>query len=265
MKESKHDIFRTVFFCLVIICIAAYVYFCTLDSEASGDADTGIEYIDSWTVTDEAGNSFNVGRTYNDERIYRENFTIVSRLPDDIKENSVVCFLNRSDIEIYIDGELRRDFKVARDVKIPGGTVKSYYIIIPLGADDSGCEIKMIRYRTNRHPIVVPETFISSTEGAHSYIAGRYATSFVLASILFLTAAIVIIASAALRLWYGQRIDMMYAAFGVLTVAGWIIFVNQLYPLIFGQYYLDGVMDFICCLMMPFAFPEWCGHLFPNR
>jgi signal transduction histidine kinase/CheY-like chemotaxis protein/HPt (histidine-containing phosphotransfer) domain-containing protein len=264
-KENNQDIFRTVFFGLVIICLAAYVYFCSLDSDDNGDVDTTLEYIDSWTVVDDAGESFTVGRSYNDDRIYSENFTIYSRIPEDIVDDSVICFLNRSDVEVYIDGVLRKDFKVARDVRIPGGTVKSYYIIIPLYRADRGKEIKMVRYRTNRHPIVAPETFISTTEGAHAYIAGKYGTSFVLSSILFVTAALVIIASAALRLWYGQRIDMMYAAFGVLIVAGWIIFVNQLYPLIFGQYYIDGVMDFLCCLMMPFAFLIYVDSIQKNR
>ena len=252
--EKKPDIFKTVFFCLFAICIIAYAYFCSLEARNGSAPDTQIEYIDNWTVVGNDGESFEVGRTYNDDRIFNENFTIISRLPDDIRPNSVVCFLNRSDVEVYIGGVLRRDFKVLRDIRIPGGAVKSYYLLVPISPEDNGKEIKMIRYRTNRHPIVVPETFISLTDVAHAYIAEKYGTSFVLSAILFVTAALVIIASAALRLWYGQRIDMMYAAFGVLIVAGWLLFVSHLYPLVFGQVYYDGVMDYICCLMMPFAF-----------
>ena len=108
-----------------------------------------LKYIDKWTVLDSSGNKFNTGRTYVDNRAYDEDFTIITSLPENIKPGQILCFENRSNLKVYISGELRKSFDKINDTGIPGGYLKEFYVTVPLDANDSGAELKIIRYKTD--------------------------------------------------------------------------------------------------------------------
>ena len=133
---------------------------------------TKIQYIDKWTVTDSSGKSFETGRTYNDDRAYTEDFTITSRLPKQINIDSVLCFMNRSNVKVYIGGKLREDFDRFKDTGVPGGSLKEFYMTIPLSTSDAGAEVRIVRYKTDWNPLIVSETFITTYEGVYDYIVG---------------------------------------------------------------------------------------------
>ena len=71
--------------------------------------------------------------------------------------------------------------------------------------------------------------------------------------ILFVESLFVTIMGIILRLWKKQTIDMLYAAWGIFIVACWLIAVSQITPFVTRVYFVDGVMGFLFCLMMPFS------------
>ena len=127
MTIKKGRFYKLLFFCISIFTLFMGIYMTGLAKADNEGEDTSIAYIEHWTVTDEAGNSFETGRTYSDERAYTEDFVMVSNLPDTIQPGAELCFMNRSDVSVYINGELRKDFKRDRDVGIPGGSLKEFY------------------------------------------------------------------------------------------------------------------------------------------
>ena len=219
----------------------------------SGTYNAKIEYIDHWTVTDQAGHTFETGRTYNDDRAFNEDFIIVSKLPSAIWHDSVLCFMNRSNVRVFINGELRKEFDRIRDTGIAGGSMKEFYITIPLSASDAGGELKIERSKTDWNPIVCPEAFITSADGVYDYMLGKYGAAFAMDVILFVTALIATIIGIVLRIWKKHTIYMLYGALGILDVACWLLSVSQFTPFITRIYYVDGLMGFIFCMMMPFA------------
>ncbi len=253
-KNSKADIRKISFYVLLVLAIGAFFFLKRYEVKDGDNYEKEYTYIDNWTVTDSQGNSFEVGRTYSDNRAFTEDFTVVSVLPDHIVHDSILCFGTRGNVEVYIGGVLRNDFNSTRDVRLPGGHAKSFYLLTPITSDDEGKELRLERHRTDRIPIVAPETVITSRGGLYTYLASKHGVTFLMAFILAVASLIVIITGVVMRVWYRQKINMMYAAFGILTVSGWIIFVSQLFPFIFGNRHIDGIMSFICCLMMPFAF-----------
>lgn len=265
MRQRPGSFFKTAFFGVFAFSILLGAYLTRFINSTPGDGNIYMEYIDRWTVTDENGISFDTGREYSDERAYSEDFTIVSTLPDNIRHDSLLCFLNRSDVYIYINGELRKDFIRDRDTGIPGGSVKSFYLMVPVSSADSGAELRIKRCRTDWQPEVVPETIVASAAGLYSYMIDRYGLGFVMSAILMVTALLVIIVGLVMRVWYGQRIDMLYAAFGVLVVACWLLSVSYLTPIITGLYYVDGAMGFIFCMMMPFGFLIYLDSITDER
>ena len=253
INKTGRLFFKTVFFCLLIFSLLMGIFLTSIVKNRSEINAAKTDYIEHWTVIDQNGKTFETGRTYNDERAYHEDFIIVSRLPSAIWHDSVLCFMNRSNVRVYINGELRKDFDRIRDTGIPGGSMKEFYITVPLSTSDAGVELKIERSKTDWNPVVCPETFITSSEGMYDYMIGKYGLSFTMAVILFVAAIIATIIGIVLRILKQHTIDMLYGALGILNVACWLISVSQLTPFVLRVYYVDGIMGFLFSMMMPFA------------
>lgn len=168
-------------------------------------------------------------------------------------------------MSVYINGELRKNFKNVRDTGIPGGFLKEFYFQVPLSSSDGGAEIKIERVKTDRNPMVVSETFVSSSQGVYGYMVDKYGMNFFLSVVLFIASLLASVVGIVMRIWMRQSIDMLYAALGILDVACWLIAVSQFTPFVTGIYYVDGFMGFLFCMMMPFALLIYFNSIQKNR
>lgn len=263
--EKSRIYFKVVFFCVLGFSILMCIYLTMIMKNQSQFNKAKTEYIESWTVIDADGNSIETGRKYDDDRAYFEDFIIAARLPNEIGNDNVMCFRNRSTTKVYIDGVLRKDFIPSRDTVIPGGAVKEFYMTVPLSPTDAGAEVRIFRGKTDWNPEIVPETFITSEEGVDEYLALKYGVSFVLDAILFVAALLITAIGIVLRIWKRKSLDILYGALGVLNVACWLMAVSQITPLVTRIYFVDGVMGFLFCMMMPFALIIYLNALQKGR
>ncbi len=250
-KTYNFGIFlKIVFFCVFAFSIIIGAY---LTENSNSKLEYGnVDYIEKWTVTDSSGKSFIAGRSYTDERALNEDFIITARLPDNIRSGQVICFQNRSNVKVYINGELRKSFDRVKDTGVPGGSMKEFYITVPIGDKDKGAELKMIRYSTDWNPVVVPETFITTSNGVYGYMISMYGLPFALTMVLFVASILVLIVAAFICIINKLSMDMIYAALGILNVSCWLLSVSQFTPFVTGCYYVDGLMGFLFSMMMPF-------------
>ena len=258
-------VFKIVFLCLFGLSLLLGLYLTNIVRNLPDTQNYSLQYIEKWTVIDESGKSFETGRTYDDERAYTEDFITVSHLPDKLWNDSMLCFLNRSNVKVYINGELRKEFDRYKDTGIPGGSMKEFYITVPLGLSDAGAEIKIYRQKTDWNPFVVPETFVSSSEGFFDYLYDKYGISFGMSAVLFIASLLVTVIGIAMLIWKRQNINMLYASLGVLDVACWLISVSQLTPYVTRIFFVDGIMGFMFCMMMPFALLIYLNSLQKGR
>ncbi|MCR5357000.1 MAG: response regulator [Lachnospiraceae bacterium] len=256
MKDSREIISNTVKVLLYLygfIALCLFIFYNLNDKWSERLTDEPV-YIEEWTVIDPDGNSFTTGRQYKDKRLYTRDFTIISRIPDSACEDSILCFANRGNVEIYIDGELRKSFDSIRDTALPQGAVKRFYMTVPLQPGDAGKELKIVKHGARRRSDVVSETFISGMGGIYSFLIRECGITFALAEILFVMSIVVILVGFGMMIWYRQRIDMFFAAVGILITASWSICDSYLYPYAFGHFHIDGILSYLLCLMMPFGF-----------
>ncbi len=242
-------ILKIIFFLVFLSSIV--VLFCLING-SNPKTHYEVKYIENWTVTDSSGKSINTERSYTDERAFTEDFTISAKMPDKISPGEVLCFQNRSSVKVFINGELRKSFDRVKDTGVPGGSIKEFYITIPVGPDDAGSEVSMVRYHTDWNPVVVPETFVTTTSGVYAYLISKYGLSFALTIVLFVASILVLIVAVFICLLNKMNMDMMYAAIGILDVSCWLISVSQITPFVSGFYYVDGLMGFLFSMMIPF-------------
>lgn len=223
------------------------------------------EYIKTWEVIDRDGNSLSVDAPYRDKRFETEDFTIVSTLPGDIKEGSYLCFITRGNVDVYIDGELRKSFDTYRDIDLPGGTVKNFYMLVPLKPDDSGAEVRMTRIHTDKRFEIVPETFVTSPKGLYDVLMDKYGVAFIMSFMLLAVSGFIMMIAAGIQMGYKRTISLLYASAGIFVTAGWLITDSYLYPFVFGHYHIDGVINYILCMLLPHAFLLYIDSLQKGR
>ena len=241
------------FFMFLAFTIVFMVIYSIFDKESIIHRDER-RFIESWNVVDADGNTFETGRTFRDNKVYNGDFTVTSKLPDNIYNNQVLCFSAYTEVSVFIGGEKSRELTIIDDSSIPGGHVKSFYVTIPLYDEDSGQEIKIVRNTSSGRPEVVPETFVTTVNGVYAFLFERYGFSFCFALVLLAFSLIVIFIGLGLMVWYRQKMKMLYGALGVFIVAAWLVTNSFLYPFTFGHYHVDGIANYMFCLLMPFGF-----------
>ena len=259
MNALKVFFFGFLFFTLFLL-----VYYSLTDKKGIMKSDDVI-YIEEWTVTDDRGEIFHTGRFYRADRFYDGWYTIECTLPDNIPDDSRICFLVNESTSIYIDGKLREEFDSVKDVPFPGGLVVGFYMTIPLQKEDSGKHLLMNRISFADNPMIVPETFISGSGGVYSVMLDRFGFSFSIAVILLIFSAVVMFIGLGMRIRYHHRIGMFYGAVGVFVISLWLVTNSYVYPFIMGHYHINGLINYMSCLMLPFGLTVYIDFVQSGR
>ncbi len=208
--------------------------------------------MEDWTITEPDGKVISAGSSFSTDGDVDGVFTMTSTLPDNLKEGDRFCVVIGGDAAIYIDGKLRKDFIASRDILLPGGCVKRFYMLTPLYPSDSGAKITFVRTNTTRGGVLYQNTFVASETGLYSYLMSHYGLSFMLAEILLIFSLVTVIVSIVMRFVYRHRIEMLYGSMAILVISAWLITNSYLYPFMYGHYHIDGVLNYLFCLMMPY-------------
>ena len=243
---------KIIFFVLLAVSVIGLVYLSYIDRANPLEFNEPV-YIDSWTVTDPDGNVFESGDFYRNEGLLRGTFTMDSVLPDGISDDSYFCVVVGGDVAVYINDVLRKDFVESRDIPLPGGCVKRFYMLVPLTPGDSGAHIRLVRIGTTRRGYVYQDTFVTTSGGFAMYMMSNYGLSLMLAEILLIFSGVLAILSLSMMILYRRRIDLLYGSMSILVISGWLITNSFVYPFLYGHYHIDGIMNYILCLMMPFS------------
>ncbi len=222
-------------------------------------------YIDEWKVTDPDGNVFTAGRSFRNSKPTGGTFIMEGTLPKDIDNDSFLCFITGGSVQVYINGELRKEFIEERDFMLPGGTAKRFYLLTPVKPSDSGAFVRIVRVSTTRRKHIYQETMVTTSGGLLEYLMERYGFSLMLSEVLLIFSLVIVIISIIMRIYYGHRIEMLYGAMGILVISCWSITNSFLFPFIYGHYHIDGIINYMLCLMMPFNLAIYLDALQKGR
>ncbi|MCR5332035.1 MAG: response regulator, partial [Lachnospiraceae bacterium] len=254
-----------IFFFVFLFGTIFTMIYCSLADKAGVMETDEVTYIDRWTVTDDTGKQFETGKYYIGDHRYEGWYSIECTLPDNLSDSSWICFAVYESTSVYIDGQLRKDFDDRRDVPFTGGIAAGFYMTIPLNSGDSGKQLKMNRISFSDHPEVVPETFISGYGGIYTVMFDKYGVWFSIAAMLLIFSIVVILLGLGMLIRYRHPIGMIYGAVGVFVISLWLVTNSYLYPFVLGHYHVNGVVNYMCCLMLPFGLDMYLDFLQNGR
>ena len=191
--------------------------------------------------------------------------TISATLPQNITDNEYLYFDTRRDVTVFINGELRKDFIEKRDVNMPGGVFRRFYVMVPLKREDSGSDIIIVRHSVADIDREVPEVFIGTPSASFDYLFDKMGHMFVLSFIVLIFSFVSFVVSIVLRLMFRTKIDMMYGALSIFVIAAWLITDSMLFPFVFGVYHVNGMISFMLCLTIPLPLIEYLTSIQRER
>ena len=184
-------------------------------------------------------------------------------IPESFQEGNCLFILTGLDMDAYIDGELRNSYRVSRSVF--GRNVKGIWLPITLRKSDGGKLLTIVR----------PDNWLDTYTLGETYIGNRLGFAMQLIHvnilILFFGFALVIlglvttIICTAYVVITKRVFPLWYLCIGVLCGAFWIILDNFTYPLIFDNYFVDGITEFLLIMLVPYPFAAYINSLLERR
>ena len=239
----------------MLVCAAiGLIYFSSVDNNQPmvyGEPQSLAE----WIITLPSGEGVeHKGSSYRHfETDFDGRFTATTTLPDEIYDDSCFCLVVAGDIEVYINGELRKDFVAKRDFSVPGGVVKGFYFVVPLTRYDGGAELKIVKTGTTRKGNLFQNTFIASKSDIYAFMMEGYQVTFMMSEMLLVFSAVIFLVSIAMKIIYRSKIAMMYGASSILVISAWLLTNSYVYPFVYQNYHIDGVVNYIFCMLIPFS------------
>ncbi len=253
MKVSERVVLGSkIFFAIYMVAIVLLLLIYSINHENRPVQFDRSERIEEWTVTDPDGNVFTAGSSFQGQGMSSGVYTMTTTLPATIRQGDNLCMVIEGDALYYVGGVLRKSFDPDNEFFLPGGIVKRFYILVPLYPEDSGKEVTFMRTNTTRRGFIYQDTLVTSATGLYSYLMTKYGLSFQLSELLLIFAAAIAFVSIAMSIVYKRRIEMLYGSVSILVVSGWLVTNSYLYPFIFNNYHIDGIANYMICLLLPF-------------
>lgn len=154
---------------------------------------------------------------------YGEIVTLVTTLPDDVCLGKVICFRAIwQDINIYIDGELRKNYNTI-DSRPFGVNSPFRYVFVDLQAADAGKELAYQFSSKSKYAGRGFECYIGDEAGIWGYLVKESGMRTVIAIFLSLMSGACIIVCFILKIVYRKKLELNYLAWAIFLCAGWML------------------------------------------
>ena len=246
------SLFKVLSFLFTLMFIASMVFYINYNVTSHKPRQIEHSYVsfNNWQVVHDSGAREDIVLPFAVDPLNDKRIVLEAVLPDNLTDADWLNFRNGFDIDVYIDGKLRKSFRES-DVDLPSGVVKRINMFCKLSAGDSG---KVIRIERDTRAKFAPEMFIGDSLGLVSTYLYQGAALYIITIVLILFSLIVILFGLAIRILYKSENSLISLGFGVIIGSLWLIFDSPMYQFVFDNYYIDGDMSFVMSTLMAFPF-----------
>ncbi|MBQ9333815.1 MAG: response regulator [Lachnospiraceae bacterium] len=262
-SDKINKIIGTIMTIFVLCIIALYVYGQGFVHHERLFDDHCEEYTAAWYYTDENGETWEYHAPDSFDIVNTGTLTVETRLPDDLGTGSCFFYRTGKSFKAYIDGELREEYEIS--VSEFGRNVKSLWTKIDLNPSDSGKVLAIVKEEYPLDYCIIPVSYIGDRTGFLHVIFDDNKVILSVAFSLVILGLVVFVICLVQRIQTRKPFALWYMSIGVLAGAIWIILDNFMYPIIFGNYYIDGICEYLVVFLMPFPFLAYLNLLQERR
>ncbi len=221
------------------------------------------EYTGLWTYTDSQGLTQTLELPYNLEVEDGQDIRVSTVLPDQIPDGYYLFYKTGKNLRAEIDGEQRENYTIGTSVL--GVTVKSMWVPIRLLPSDAGKTLTLIRPDMSRGVLVVSPGYYGNLYGFFQMLMTDNMMILLLAFAILVFDLIGMILCIIYRILSRRSFALMYLSIAVYVSALWLLFDNLAYPFLFDNYYIDGVMEFLIVMLLPYPYMAYLNILQKRR
>ncbi|MCR4989932.1 MAG: response regulator [Lachnospiraceae bacterium] len=266
-NKSKQGIFDTVIRILIGICtlfaLFLYIYGQFFVRNESMFASKCESFETEWAYTDPSGVTNTYGATESFDIKDVESIKLTSKLPEKIKDGYCLFVLTSKDMDVFIGDDLRNSYRISHSIF--GRNVKGMWLPVTLRSGDAGKTITMIQSNYGKDTYKIHKMYLANRLGfaAHLISVNIIILTLGFATILFGGASLLICLVMRIRLRRG--FPLWYLSLGIFGAAWWIIFDNPVYPFFFQNYFIDGIMEYVVQILLPFPFAAYVHTLYKEK
>ncbi len=226
--------------------------------------DTYCERLDTvWEHTDENG----VTQEYTYPAYFdvtnEDVITISTVLPTPIKNNWYLFIRTGRSFSAYVGDDLRCEYDL--DHTHFGYNTKSMWVPITIYPSDAGQTLRIVREDYLYNSYTISDVYIGYRMGLVNNIVTQNNFILILAFSLLIFSLMTSGISIVYRIIKHRSFALMYLSIGVLASSIWLLLDNFAYPFLFGNYFIDGTVEILIVLLLPFPFLSYLNILQNRR
>lgn len=226
--------------------------------------DTYCERLDSvWVHTDQNGNTQEYTYPAYFDTKDENPITISTVLPTTIRSNWYLFIRTARSFSAYVGDDLRCEYDL--DHTHFGMNTKSIWIPITIYPSDAGQTLKIVREDYPYNTYTISEVLIGYRMGLVNNIVAQNNFILILAFSLMIFSLMTSCISIVYRIIKHQSFALMYLSIAVLASSVWLLLDNYAYPFLFGNYFIDGTVEVLIVLLLPFPFLSYLNILQHRR
>ncbi len=262
-SDKLNKIIGTIVTIFVLCSVVLYVYGQFFVPHERLFDDHCEEYANAWYYTDENGETREYHAPDSFDIVNTGTLTVETRLPDDLKVGSCFFYRTGKSFKAYIDGELKEEYDISCSEF--GRNVKALWTRIALHPEDSGKVLTIVKEDYPLDYCIIPVSYIGDRLGFFHVIFNDNIVILSVAFSMIILGLVVFVVCLVQRIQTRRPFALWYMSIGVLAGGLWIILDNFMYPIIFGNYYIDGICEYLLVFLLPFPFLAYLNLLQERR
>ena len=246
-----------------IIVLFAAVFFKVDSSSGKKDEidDISCEELKGWKAIYE-GEEKEVDFPVSFDLTSNKEVILNNTLPSELDEEDAIDFYNSIDGDVYINGQLRYEYKEKNSF---GGIAKQFHTFIKLRPEDAGGTISIVMRSDFLDYATAYRVYIGSKLGLIDRIVSANLTFYVFSVGLLIMASIALLVGVLLKFFRKSESPIIAVSISTLFVALWLVFNSELYQFIFHNSHIGGTMSYLMLLLIGYPVLAYINQIQKGR
>ncbi len=246
-----------------IIVLFATVFFKVDSSSGKEDKidDISCEELKGWKAIYE-GEEKEVDFPVSFDLTSNKEVILNNTLPSELDEEDAIDFYNSIDGDVYINGQLRYEYKEKNSF---GGIAKQFHTFIKLRPEDAGGTISIVMRSDFLDYATAYRVYIGSKLGLIDRIVSANLTFYVFSVGLLIMATIALLVGVLLKFFRKSESPIIAVSISTLFVALWLVFNSELYQFIFHNSHMGGTMSYLMLLLIGYPVLAYINQIQKGR
>lgn len=222
------------------------------------------EYEGEWRYETDDGETISFHLPYSLDVADGKAVTISTTLPDEIADETYICFVTSRRFKAYIDDVEIYSYDAETKI-LPGRAVKAIHIPIKLLSSYAGKEFKYVRTETDGNNGNFNTCYIGNLLGILYIPISQQFIQFIFACVLIFISLITILIFSIIGKRRGKFLPLIMLAEGILAISLWVIFDSTIFQFIFARAEIDGLIGYMLAILLAAPFLGYINRIQNGR